>query len=102
VRVSPAALEKLLAYPWPGNVRELANEIERALVLAPERIEPSHLTIAGAETAGDLDLKHRVGTLERELVQKALDRSGGNQSQAARLLGVSRFGLQKMIKRLGI
>ena len=47
-------------------------------------------------------MRERIDSLEVELVQKALERTRGNQTQAAKLLGLSRFGLQKMIKRLGV
>ena len=50
----------------------------------------------------ELDLRARVDELEHSLVEKALARTGGNQTHAAELLGMSRFGLQKMMKRLGI
>ena len=54
------------------------------------------------EAASSLDLPRRLHALEVHLVGKALEQTGGNQTRAAKLLNVSRFGLQKMMKRLGV
>ncbi|MFO0548168.1 MAG: sigma 54-interacting transcriptional regulator [Polyangiaceae bacterium] len=113
VRVSRAAIEALEAEPWPGNVRHLENELRRALVLADDVIDVGDLSFGprgaserrGAqrgEVDEDLDVKRRVDALETSLVRRALAETAGNQTQAARKLGLSRFGLQKMMKRLGI
>jgi serine/threonine-protein kinase PknK len=108
-RLSKNALAALAAYDWPGNIRQLENEIRRALVLADELIEAGHLSREVREGPQEhskgslgLDLRRHVDALEGELVRRALARTGGNQTRAAELLGLSRFGLQKMIKRLGI
>ena len=108
VRFSNAALGLLEAYAWPGNVRQLENEVRRALVLADDIIQPEHfsgtLRDAGNEEERELGLnvRLRIDALERELVKMALTRTSGNQTRAAEVLGLSRFGLQKMIKRLGL
>lgn len=108
LRITGAAMAALDRYGWPGNVRQLENEIRRAVVLADDVIDLEHLSAelrGGTEdirTRSALDLKSRVDALEAELVQEALGRTGGNQTRAAELLGVSRFGLQKMMKRLKI
>ncbi len=108
VRVSKAALAALSAFAWPGNVRQLENEMRRALVLADDVIDVEHLSDevldrggAGSRPDG-LNVRQRVDALEAELVKKALERTGGNQTRAAELLGLSRFGLQKMMRRLQI
>ncbi|MCK9462783.1 MAG: sigma 54-interacting transcriptional regulator [Proteobacteria bacterium] len=108
VRVDAAALEALAAYAWPGNVRQLENEILRALVLCDDRLGVEHLSDAvsqasrsGAPELADLDMERQLGLLQRRLVRAALHRSGGNRTKAAELLGVSRFGLQKMLARMG-
>jgi len=108
-RISNGALEALTSYRWPGNVRQLENEIMRALVLCDDVMEPRHLSPAlreGGDTApddgGNLDMERRVDSLKRRLIVSALERSGGNRSEASRLLGVSRYGLQKMMERLGV
>jgi transcriptional regulator with GAF, ATPase, and Fis domain len=110
VRVTRAALAKLTSFPWPGNVRQLENELRRALVLGEGTIDVGDLSadLARAGAAGSvrpgtgLDLRTRIDALETELVLEALTKTRGNQTRAARLLGLSRFGLQKMVKRLGI
>ncbi|MBZ0118383.1 MAG: sigma-54-dependent Fis family transcriptional regulator, partial [Sandaracinaceae bacterium] len=91
----------------PGNVRQLENEVRRALVMADDAIEVEHLSdevraVAGGAPLDELDLKAQTESLERRLIRSALERTRGNQTRAAELLGVSRFGLQKMIKRLGL
>jgi len=104
-----AVLACLLAYRWPGNVRELENEMIRADALSGPRITLGDLSprITGGDPAGaqgaddpdNLSLKPRVERLERSLLREALGRSGNNQTKAADLLGLSRFGLQKKLKR---
>ncbi|HXU05169.1 MAG TPA: sigma 54-interacting transcriptional regulator [Polyangia bacterium] len=107
--LEPAALARLVAYRWPGNVRELENEITRADALSGERIGVSDLS-PGVAAAGDpgavvpddpdsLLLKPRVERLERSLLREALGRASNNQTKAAEILGLSRFGLQKKLKR---
>ncbi|MEO8905537.1 MAG: sigma 54-interacting transcriptional regulator [Polyangiaceae bacterium] len=111
VTISKAAMDALSAYRWPGNIRQLENEVRRALVLADDVVTPDTLSPeitaregASSEAAAPdgLDLRGRVDALEGELVRAALKRTAGNQTRAAELLGLSRFGLQKMIKRLHI
>ncbi|MBI5535036.1 MAG: sigma 54-interacting transcriptional regulator [Deltaproteobacteria bacterium] len=108
VKVANDALARLVNFEWPGNVRQLENEVRRALVLCDDAIRVEHLSpelsaraSKGTRNAG-LDLRGRVDELEKQLVIEALGRTRGNQTQAARLLGLSRFGLQKMVRRLGI
>ncbi|MRG93254.1 GAF domain-containing protein [Polyangium spumosum] len=108
VRVTRAAMDRLMAFPWPGNIRQLENEIRRALLLCDGVIEREHLSPEIANVAppvpADLGLRvrPRVDALEAQLVREALERTKGNQTQAAKLLGLSRFGLQKMMKRLSV
>jgi serine/threonine-protein kinase PknK len=108
VKVTRAAMAKLTAFPWPGNVRQLENEIRRALVLSDGVVDVAELSVdvvrggpSAARGAG-LDMRTRVDALETELVNEALAKTRGNQTRAAQMLGLSRFGLQKMIKRLKI
>jgi transcriptional regulator with GAF, ATPase, and Fis domain len=105
LEIDKRALAALTAHPWPGNVRQLENEVRRALVLADSIIMPEHLSpgllAALPSTASDpLDLRAQVDQLERKLIRQALEAAAGNQTRAARILGVSRYGLQKMIRRL--
>jgi two-component system NtrC family response regulator len=103
--VEGSAMDQLAAYRWPGNVRELENVIERAVILAGgDRIEPSHLPfLASAESAeasvrGELNLEQ----LERDSILRALRQSGGNKTEAARLLGITRRALYSRMERLGL
>jgi transcriptional regulator with GAF, ATPase, and Fis domain len=106
IKVSSRALEQLCAHPWPGNIRQLENTLRSALMLSDGVIEPQHLGLEGSpretSSSGGLVLRERVDALEGELIREALRQTRGNQSKAAELLGVSRFGLQKMVKRLQI
>jgi transcriptional regulator with GAF, ATPase, and Fis domain len=107
--LDPAALARLVAHRWPGNVRELENEITRADALSGDRIGVADLSPAvaaagdpGAVVPDDPDsllLKPRVERLERSLLREALGRAANNQTKAAEILGLSRFGLQKKLKR---
>jgi len=107
--VERAALDALSVFPWPGNVRQLENEVRRALVLSDDVIRLEHLNREIAQAVArpgraqeEFDLRGRVDALEADLVRAALRRTDGNQTRAAELLGLSRFGLQKMMKRLEI
>ncbi len=112
-----AALAQLRAYRWPGNVRELRMAVESARLLAGDRpIAPEHLPAAIAATAAGEPttpappddgaaappLRAQMSALERERIVDALQRTGGNQSEAARLLGMSRRTLVKRIRDYGI
>ena len=110
------ALRHLTEYPWPGNVRELHHEMMRLVYLCPyggvidSTMIPDHILAppapdersGGEAPASSLDLRTRTEALERRLIRLALLRAGGNQSHAARLLGLSRNGLANRLKRLGI
>lgn len=109
VRLARESLDRLIAYSWPGNIRQLENELRRALVLADDVIRPDHLSAEVRDAASQeavrndgLNVRRRVDSLESDLVRTALERTSGNQTRAAELLGLSRFGLQKMIRRLKI
>ncbi len=102
------ALVALMRFEWPGNVRQLENEVRRLVVLAEDEVTVEHLSpevrgAAGGELTPDtLHVRTRLDALEKELVETALERTQGNQTQAAELLGLSRFGLSKMMKRLDV
>ena len=80
--------------------------MRRALLLCEDVIDLEHLSIQpDARPSGEevgLDVRGRKDQLERELVREALGKTRGNQTQAAKLLGLSRFGLHKLMKRLSI
>ncbi len=115
---SPEALARMTAYDWPGNVRELHNVIERTTLLAggaeiTSDFLPRELT-AGSPDAGDGDVPAdpqpgpaadkpaSLWDYERALIEQALQRAGGNQSQAARDLGISRDNLRYRVKKYEI
>jgi len=114
--VSANAIQMLQAYRWPGNVRELRNVIERAFILhaGAGELRPEHLPpeLRGAAAAGVKRADKSVAAVtqeglvledvEKKLIQEALDRSTGNQSRAARLLGISRDTLRYRLKKHGM
>jgi len=105
--LTPEAMEVLLAHPWPGNVRELRNAIEYAFVLCPgEWIGKEHLPPKVAAGGKRPAPHHALGSTsweeERTNLIQTLRRVGGNQSEAARILGVSRVTVWKRIKKYDI
>jgi two-component system, NtrC family, response regulator AtoC len=101
--VTQEALTLLRSYPWPGNVRELRNVIERAVLLAGAGgIAPEHLPFEKMNAAGVAPLRAGVMERERALILDALDRTDGNQTEAAKLLGISRRTLVSRISEYGL
>ncbi len=106
VGLTPEAMELLARYHWPGNVRELRNAIEYAFVLCPSGgIGKQHLP--PKVVGGDMGClppvdDARGADAEKEALIRVLRQTGGNQSEAGRILGVSRVTIWKRIKRLGI
>jgi len=101
--IDPAAMQAMLEYPWPGNVRELDHAVERAVILAPgDSVQVSDLGLRAqrdvAQRLEDLSLEE----VESFLVRKAIDRYGGNISQAAEALGLSRSALYRRLQKYGI
>ncbi len=115
-RVSGAAVERLCAYPWPGNVRQLENAIEKAAALSGDRevLLPSDFPLPSppplkAEgrawrdlkiSAGGLDFSATVAGFERNLLEQALELTGGNKKRAAELLRMKRTTLNARWKAL--
>jgi two-component system, NtrC family, response regulator AtoC len=112
--VAQDAMRRLMAYSWPGNVRQLENAVERAVAISAGRAqidaadlpaeiqqarEPA-LTSAMALPEEGLDLERFVANVERELIQRSLERTGGNKGQAAKLLNLKRTTLVEKLKRL--
>jgi DNA-binding NtrC family response regulator len=112
--LSPEVVDFFTAYPWPGNIRELENLIERLTILTPhETIMLRDLPIGMRSTdqtatlkedvlSGSRPLSDAVDEFERELIVKALQRTGFNQTKAASLLGTSRRILKYRIEKLKI
>jgi two-component system, NtrC family, response regulator AtoC len=111
VSLSPAAISAMEEYPWPGNIRELRNAIERALVVCGGHVvDAVHLALdfesgpRGRPTIPipiKASLNAEVEDLERSRVESALAASGGNQSEAARRLGISRGALLARLRAWG-
>jgi two-component system response regulator AtoC len=118
VRLSPALVERLRAAEWPGNVRQLENAVARLVALAvpgeigpealgaPRVVEEDAAPVApeGPAPAGEdgLTLREQLDALERSLIAGMLARTGGNQSEAARRLGVSRTAFIDRMKKHGL
>jgi DNA-binding NtrC family response regulator len=112
--VSQQAMRALMAFSWPGNVRQLENAIERAVALSGGRsqIETSDLTpdIQQASQAaaapdvnlpeGGIDFDGYIRRIERDLIRRALEKTGGNKGQASKLLNLKRTTLVEKLKRL--
>jgi nitrogen regulation protein NR(I) len=120
------AMDRLVSYSWPGNIRELENVLERAILFCDtQRVRVIDLPVEVREgvtesprqsipvATGDAkdgiltdglkeQVKAAMSRLERELIVRALDQTGGNVTHAARLLKISRKGLQLKMKELGL
>jgi len=114
VSVSQEAMRRLMAFHWPGNVRQLENAIERAVAVTagrsqidvgdlPAEIQQAEeLILSSTVTLPDdgIDLDAFIANVERELIHRSLERTGGNKGQAARLLNLKRTTLVEKLKRL--
>jgi two-component system response regulator AtoC len=103
-------MKVLIEHSWPGNIRELENVVERAIVLADgDHIELKHLppTVRGTvkapgTKADDLSVKRQSATLEKSLIEQALERTSGNRTRAAELLDLSHRALLYKIREYGL
>ncbi len=117
LKFSPAAKQFLQAHRWPGNVRELENAVQRAVVCATaESIEPADLSEdfgkSGSTASGGGDWWQKLrtdhpgedllGAVEKKIVARALEESGGNVKKAAEILGITRAALRTRIERHGL
>ena len=108
--IADDALERLVQYRWPGNVRELENVLERAVILATSdrltlRELPDNVVEPGSEgeaSMADLSLRRARRHTEIDMIQRALRATGGNRTQAARLLQISHRALLYKIKEYGV
>ncbi len=114
--VSQDALRHLMSYNWPGNVRELENVLERAVALSGGRRQidvrdlPAAIQAAGASIAPvdmpipeeGFDLPGYIDRLERDVIARALEKTGGNRGAAAKLLNLKRTTLVEKLKRMGL
>jgi transcriptional regulator with PAS, ATPase and Fis domain len=106
VAISRRAVALLAAQPWPGNARELCDKIEDAVLLygSGEMLHVEHIAeVLGVPEGGTgTSLRDRKDVLTRDAVALALEENGRNKSAAARQLGMSRNGIRKAIRRLGL
>jgi DNA-binding NtrC family response regulator len=114
VTFSQEAMRRMMAYGWPGNVRQLENAVERAFAftsgraqidlpdMPPEIQHSQEQVLSGVVTLPEegLDLDQFVAHLEHELIQRSLERTGGNRGQAAKLLRLKRTTLVEKLKRM--
>jgi len=115
IQVSQAAMRALMAHGWPGNVRQLENAMERAVALGSGRTEVDIADLppeiqALPQTASPpfvdfpedgLDLPAYLSSIERDLIRRSLERTGGNRNKAAELLRIKRTTLVEKLKRIG-
>jgi DNA-binding NtrC family response regulator len=119
LKISKSALKALLEYDWPGNVRQLRNYIERAVIMSeneeitldalPKEMLAKCPTNNAPTLEGEsiniplsLDFKEAKKEFERKYIEKCLDQTSGNITQAATMLGMHRQSLQHKIKELGL
>jgi two-component system response regulator AtoC len=110
VEITPGAMRRLAEHGWPGNVRELENAMERALVMSDGKtIRPDDLPasvsgkgVISTGPSGDLSVKRQTEALERALIKRALERTGGNRTRAAQLLELSHRALLYKIREYGL
>ena len=113
--ISAEAIEMLCRYQWPGNIRELENVMERAVLLCPDSLltardfdlcsltaHDGDSTFTGAPSHFKDTIAHETEKLEKRLLESALEESGGNVTKTARLLGLSRKGLQLKMRKYGL
>ncbi|NUP10836.1 MAG: sigma 54-interacting transcriptional regulator, partial [Polyangiaceae bacterium] len=100
VKLSRGAARALLDHHWPGNVRELEHALRRAVALSDgEELEAAHLSLdRGSSTVPRREARR---SLDAEMVSKALAESGGNRTEAARSLGISRITMQRLVAKMG-
>ena len=106
--IAPEARACLLEYDWPGNIRELENAIERAVVLGstdiilPEDLPETVLESAVPKSSSGANLHEAVRETKKKLIRNALERAGGNYTEAAKLLALHPNYLHRLIRNLGL
>ncbi len=111
-KATAETLQHFSDYSWPGNVRELENTIERSMVLEssrelrpeslPDNVRNVEINPAIKAAASELSIKKMMVIMEQELIKKALEKTGGNRTWAAKLLEISHRALLYKIKRYGL
>ena len=107
--IAPGALSIIKAYDFPGNVRELANTIERAVIVAAgtqiqeaDLPQPLRAAVALGESAAARRRRRTIAEVEADHIRETLSATGGNKSEAARILGISRKNLYEKLARYKI
>ncbi len=104
----PRVMDALVRYPWPGNVRELENIVERMVIMSRgdtivvEDLPPDFKTLQNGEEERPIPTGSSLKEIEKEVILKTLERTKGNRTKAALVLGVTRKTLQNKIKEYGI
>ena len=115
MQISQSGMRLLMAFQWPGNVRQLENAIERAVTLSSGRKEidvadlppeiqaiPAAIATPFVEFPDDgIDMPAYLSSIEKDLIKRSLERTGGNRNKAAELLRIKRTTLVEKLKRLG-
>ncbi len=112
IQIAPDAMRLLLSYNWPGNIRELENVIERGIILRegsiltsrslPSVIHAATTMVEPVLVGEDLSIRKAEDAIERDLIRKALIRTNGNRTQAAKILEISHRSLLYKLKEFGI
>jgi DNA-binding NtrC family response regulator len=119
VRISKEVIKAILEYDWPGNVRQLKNCVERAVVLSdsdeitldvlpqeitvkPRERKTGHILVDDISVSSELDFREAKKEFERRYIERCLEQTSGNVTQAASMLGMHRQSLQHKIKELGL
>ncbi len=106
--IAAQAKKRLMEYNWPGNIRELMNVVERAAIIAETTIDTEHLPsflMKGTNQGGLVEISENgisLDDLEKHLILSALEKSKGNKTKAADLLGITRRRLYSMMERFGL
>jgi two-component system response regulator HydG len=108
---TPQAMDRLMKYDWPGNVRELMNAVERGVVLSrSEYLDEEVLSLISSDESSSQDISSGDGLngdmpldeVEKTTILRTLESAGGNKSEAARRLGITRRTLHKRLKLYGV
>ncbi len=108
LEISEDALEKMARYDWPGNVRELENALERAVVMGRgKKIQAEDLPILHTDSSLEaipvgMTLQEAVNEFKKKFIEANLKNTDGNQSQAAKIMGIQRTYLSRLVSRYGI
>jgi Nif-specific regulatory protein len=106
--LSDEAVQRMRKYDWPGNIRELRNAIERAVVMGDDKkIRSEDLPIFNSQSCDSglevgLTLKEALNRFKKEFITLNLEHTGGNRSQAAKIMGIQRTYLSRLISKFGL